>query len=164
MSILLIRRKIIDDCDVGCPIPTVPESIFGEYNWFLSSIRIGRIFSVAYSSLFSVSASIRSSESLLSTVSQIQKSLEEWKQSIPLRFRPGETPSRALFGNPAIKEAVFRTHFYYHNLTMAFERLKAHLAVEHEDVQKSNLSRLHAARGVVEMLRFVDIEPYTPLL
>ncbi|KAF9889631.1 hypothetical protein FE257_007139 [Aspergillus nanangensis] len=153
----------IDDCDVGCPIPNVPEAIFGEYNWFLSSIRISRIYSVANSALFSVTASTCSAASLLPTLNHIQDLLEEWRQSIPLSFRPREALEKYCVMHPASKEVTLRTHLYYFHILIALERFKLHLCGETEKTSDNVPTLLDAARGVIELVRFIDVEPSTPI-
>ena len=52
-NILLIISQVFADEDIGCDIPSVPGSMFGDYNWFLSAIRLSRLTSIAYATLFS---------------------------------------------------------------------------------------------------------------
>ncbi|KAE8337782.1 hypothetical protein BDV24DRAFT_166916 [Aspergillus arachidicola] len=153
----------IIDNDVGCQIPPAPESMVNGYDWFIASIRISRIFSITYDSFFSVTASTRSAASLLPAVNHIQKLLEDWRQSIPPAYRPRETLQRSVLTDMGTREIVIRTHFYYFHLVMALERMKLHLSSERRTTEDSLRTLLNAAGTVVELTRFIDVEPYTPV-
>ncbi|GKZ51372.1 hypothetical protein AbraIFM66951_005519 [Aspergillus brasiliensis] len=153
----------ISDLDVGCPIPPTPDSIVDGYDWFITSIRISRIFSITYDSFFSVTASTQSAASLLPAINQIKNMLEDWRQSIPLAYRPREALQRTVFTELGTKEIAIRTHFYYLHLVIALERMKLHLSSEKHTTDESLRTLLSAARTVVELTRFIDVEPYTPV-
>ncbi|KAI9042376.1 fungal specific transcription factor domain-containing protein [Aspergillus affinis] len=156
------RASAIADCDVGCPVPEVHQSIFGEFNWLLASIRISRIFSIAYACLFSVDASTHQPEQLISAVDHVQKLLEDWRKSIPIDYRPGEPPTRPFPSQSALKEIALRTHFYYFHLLITSERLKLHLASNQGKIHESEKTLLKAAGSVIELTSQIDVEPYTP--
>ncbi|UKZ47977.1 hypothetical protein TrVGV298_002213 [Trichoderma virens] len=153
----------IVDLDIGCQIPPAPESVVNGYNWFVASIRISRIFSITYDSFFSVTASAQSAESLLPAVSNIQKLLDDWRQSIPPAYRPHESLQRSVLADLGIREIAIRTHFYYFHLVIALERMKLHLSSDRQTTDDSLRTLLRAARTVVELTRFIDVEPYTPV-
>ncbi|KAF3392675.1 hypothetical protein F1880_008625 [Penicillium rolfsii] len=155
--------SFIIDLDVGCPIPPVSESIFEDYNWFLASIRISRMFSIAYDNLFSVTASTQPAASLLQAVDRIEKSLEDWRQLIPPIYRPGEVQQRSILANIRMKEIVIRTHFYYFHFVIAIERMKLHLTPQRHKADESLRTLLKAAKTIVELTSFIDVEPYTPV-
>ncbi|CAG8947778.1 unnamed protein product [Penicillium salamii] len=153
----------ISDFDVGCRIPSVPVPIIDGFNWFMSSIRIARIISIAYDSLFSVTASTKSPESLLPSVNLVETKLEDWRQSIPPIFRPGETLQRSVLADPHTKEIAIRTQFYYFHLVIALQRMKVHLSSEKQKTDEYLRTLLNAARQIVDLTRFIDVEPYTPV-
>jgi hypothetical protein len=130
----------------------------------MASIRISRIFSIAYDSLFSVTASTQPAASLLLAVDHIQRLLEDWRQSIPLIYRPREVPQRPFLADMGIKEITIRTHFYYFHLIIALERMRLHLSPDKQKADDSLQTMLNAATTVVELTRFIDVEPYTPVL
>ncbi|PLB50916.1 hypothetical protein P170DRAFT_406346 [Aspergillus steynii IBT 23096] len=156
------RASAIADYDVGCQVPNVPESIFGEFNWFLASIRISRIFSIAYACLFSVDASTHSPGQLVSALNHVRKLLEDWRQSIPLEYRPGESVRPAFQSRPALKEIALRTNFYYYHLVITSERLKLRLASDQQKARESEEVLLKAAGAIIELSSLIDVEPYTP--
>lgn len=173
---------MILDHDVGCPIPDVPESVFGGYNWFLSAIGFGRILSQAYTSLFSVSAAIQTTEMYHMAIEEIETRLERWRMAIPVQFRPG-IPSHdkeggcsystdcaysALlpFVEPSFKMAILQTNFHYYGLIIALARLKMHIGTREQSRQQERYKRLlmDTARAVVEGSKHVDIAAHTPNL
>ncbi|KAH6646395.1 hypothetical protein BKA67DRAFT_584174 [Truncatella angustata] len=156
--------SLIADYDVGCPIPSVPESIFGTYDWFYSSIRFARLLSIAYELLFSLTASSKPAPSQLLVVDQVQTSLEQWRQSVPIQFRPQEAVHIPSFTDPKTKQAALSTHYYYYHLLMALERLTLHLEEGRGTRQQTSQRKLmKAAQAVIELTRFIEIEPYTPV-
>ncbi|KAJ9156664.1 Fungal specific transcription factor [Pleurostoma richardsiae] len=156
--------SVIADYDIGCPIPSVPESTFGEYNWFLSSIRFSRILSFAYESLFSLTASTRPAGSQLIVIDHVRNILEQWRESIPVEFRPQQPLHRPHLVDPKTKQVALSTQYYYYHLVIALERLTLHLGGENGTKrQESKRKLLGAARTVIELTRFIDVEPYTPI-
>ncbi|EWZ94025.1 hypothetical protein FOCG_07361 [Fusarium oxysporum f. sp. radicis-lycopersici 26381] len=157
------RSSAIADYDIGCPIPSVPDSQFGDYNWFWSSIRFSRLLSIAYESVFSTTASTRSAASQLASVGQVRNLLEQWRQSIPEDFRPGEPLRRVRFTDDKTKQVALLTHCYHHHLTIALERAVLFLNEDGEARLASSRNLLHAARAIIELTRYIDVEPHTPI-
>ncbi|KAF4832330.1 hypothetical protein CGCTS75_v004704 [Colletotrichum tropicale] len=159
------RSSGIADYDVGCPIPNVKESTFGEPNWFLSSIRFGGILSVAYEQLFSVTASTRDTPALLSVSFRVRGMLDVWRQSVPVDFRPKEHLNKPRLTDPRTKHMALSTQLYYFHLVIALERISLQLDEEGgQGQQQSRKDLLQAARTVIELTRYIDVEPYTPVL
>ncbi|KAL2829060.1 fungal-specific transcription factor domain-containing protein [Aspergillus pseudoustus] len=156
------QSSSIADYDIGCPIPAASDAVIGEYNWLLSSVRFSRILSLAYASLFSVSASTQPDNALLTFIDHVHTLLEEWRTSVPLEFRPKEPLQRRRLIDGASKEIALRTHYYYYHLVIALSRLTLH--VSHEVARSENAMRalLDTARSVIDLTRFIDVEPYTP--
>ncbi|KAJ5791959.1 uncharacterized protein N7503_007937 [Penicillium pulvis] len=67
------------DEDIGCGVPSVPESVFGEYNWFLLAIQLGRLTLIAYTTLFTIGSSLKSMIERLIYVEDLRCRLEEWR-------------------------------------------------------------------------------------
>jgi hypothetical protein len=146
-------------------IPTCTESSFGEFNLFYSGIRLGRIFSIAYSSLFSVSASLRSNDSYVSAISHVRHLLEDWRLSVPIQFRPNEPIQLTSNTNATVKLATIHTQYSYYSVVIALERLTLH--VGHQDarrLEESKQSLMRAARTVIELTRHLAVEPHVPIL
>lgn len=157
--------QIIGDYDIGCPVPQVTASATGEYNWFLSSIRLARILSIAYESLFSVSASTCPAASQLTALHNVRTSLEKWRMLVPVEFRPLEPLNSTRLVDPKTKKIALSTQYYYYHLVIAIERLSLRLGSEQGVHPEECHSRLvQAAKTVIELTRFIDVEPYTPIL
>lgn len=157
--------QVIADYDIGCPVPLVGTSTGSEYNWFLSSIRFARILSAAYESLFSLSASTRPVASQLTALDNVRASLERWRLLVPVGFRPQEPLNPAQFVDPTTKHIALSTHYYYFHLVIALERLSLRLHSDQGAHPEQCHSRLlRAAKAVIGLTRFIDVEPYTPIL
>lgn len=160
-----MKFQVIGDYDIGCPVPQVTASTSSEYNWFLSSIRLARILSVAYEALFSVSASTRPTTSQLTAVENVQTSLEKWRMLVPVEFRPLEPLNSIHLVNPKTKHIALSTQYYYYHLVIAIERLSIRLGGDQGALPEQCHSRLvQAAKTVIELTRFIDVESYTPIL
>lgn len=170
-KITLNLNQMIPDHDIGCPIPDVPESVIGEYNCFLSAIGFGRILSLAYTSLFSVSAAIQNTQAYHIAIEEIETRLEQWRTAVPMEFRPGmlchesNMPSSSL-REPSFKMFVLQTNFSYYGLIIALARLKLQIGRQDQPQKQEENKRLlmDTARAVVEGSKNVDIAAHTPIL
>ncbi|CAG8343664.1 unnamed protein product [Penicillium nalgiovense] len=164
------KGSMIPDHDIGCPIPGVPESVVGEYNCFLSAIGFGRILSLAYTSLFSVSAAIQTTQAYHIAIEEIETRLERWRTAVPMEFRPGmlchelNMPSSSL-REPSFKMIVLQTNFSYYGLIIALARLKMQIGRQDQPQKHEESKRLlmNTARAVVEGSKHVDIAAHTPI-
>jgi hypothetical protein len=157
--------QLLADEDVGCVIPHVPESFFGDYNWSLSSIRLGRLTSIAYSSLFSVTAASRSKETLRKTIPVVRQHLETWRLSIPPRFRPEEPIQLEEDAPPSTKFVFLETQYHYHNILIAIEKLSLQIDVQDAAKRQESMYRLmQSAQTVIELTRFIDTKGFVNIL
>ncbi|KAG5929171.1 hypothetical protein E4U42_006899 [Claviceps africana] len=157
--------SIISDDDVACPIPPAPDSIFEEFNWFLSAIRFARLSSVAYSTLFTVSARRQSQDAYLKAIDHVYQRLEDWRLSIPNGFRPGESFHHlSMLAGSGVKLVAVQTQYLYFSMRVVLERLVMRVA-SHQDVRRENskLYLMWAARTIIELTRHIDIEPHVPV-
>jgi hypothetical protein len=146
-------------------VPSIPESIIEHYDWFLSAIRLGRISSIAYSSLFSMSAALRSKESYLGAIQDVRRILEDWRLWVPVGFRPQGPLECSQFSSPSTKLIAIQTQYLYYNLVIALERLTLHVDPDESSSREdSKRNLMNAARTVIELIRFIDIQPYVPIL
>ncbi|KAJ5857262.1 fungal-specific transcription factor domain-containing protein [Penicillium solitum] len=163
------KSSMISDYDIGCPIPDVPESVFGEYNWFLSAIKFGRILSQAYACVFSVSAAFQTTEAHHIAIDEIEGRLEKWRIAVPVGFRPGMPlldPNclSSFFPQPSFKMIVLHTNFSYYALTIALSRLNVSVSRQTHSLRQEKSKRLlmYTARAIVEGSKYVDMAAYTP--
>ena len=157
---------MVPDEDIGCHIPFIPEAVFGDFNWFLSSVRFGRLLSKAQSTLFSVSATMKLSEEYQQDLQITRHELEIWRLSIPSAFRPGERFARTSFASSASVMAALRTHLVYHNFVMVLCRLSLQVGGLHSGGAPLNVREtfMSSARRVIELIGHLEVEPYAPSL
>ncbi|KAK0620623.1 hypothetical protein B0T14DRAFT_234895 [Immersiella caudata] len=151
--------SLLADEDIGCIIPPAPESLFDDYNWYISAIRFGRLCSVAYSALFSVSASLKSKEGLRSAIPNIMRMLENWRLSVPLKFRPQEPIQIQQDATPSTKRVFLETQYHYLNLLIAIDRLSLQVEAEGSpEREKVKFRLMRSARTVIELTHLVELD------
>ncbi|KAG6354379.1 hypothetical protein INS49_004396 [Diaporthe citri] len=158
--------SLISDHDVGCPIiPPQEEHLKDDFEKFVFSLRLGRIFSRAYESLFSVSASLNSIDQYELKIDAIKSEAETWRRSIPAGYRPGSP-----FSGARMAEGCLRLHYCYHALSIALGRLdlyvgrKAAKTEAHGARMRAAENELmESARAVARLTICIDIRPHTPL-
>ena len=122
-----------DDDDMNVELPTEdPEDNIGnipladgkgKMNIFRTMCRFAVIASKVYRRLYSVKASKQSDGELLNTIGDLDKELEDWKDSIPIDFRP-EHEIKASH-TPLILHVVV-LHFAYYNCLTTIHRMSVH--------------------------------------
>ncbi|KAE8376598.1 hypothetical protein BDV26DRAFT_265197 [Aspergillus bertholletiae] len=160
------RNSVIDDANICCAIPDVPESSFDDYDWFFCFIKYGRFVSKAHQSLFNVSAVSNPLYKYNSTVENLRLELETWRLAIPTRFRPGEGLKPRLLREPlALKIALLTHYLYFHALlTLSWTILHVgttRVPASQQEVLKREL--LRTARSVLELTTFIEVAPSTPV-
>jgi hypothetical protein len=158
------------DSDIGCPIPYVPESIFGGYDWFLSLARYSRLVSRICSSLFSVSSGeITTGSTYHGSIHQLSKELEAWQLSIPEKYRPGERFSgRGLPGTLEMFIAV-TTQYLYFNALLTLLRISLYAGAGNvapapaPDQQETKKKLMRTACLILDLTKYIEVETYTSL-
>jgi hypothetical protein len=158
------------DSDIGCPIPYVPESIFGDYDWFLSLARYSRLVSRICSSLFSVSSGeITTGSTYHGSIHQLSKELEAWQLSIPEKYRPGERFSgRGLPGTLEMFIAV-TTQYLYFNALLTLLRISLYAGAGNvapapaPDQQETKKKLMRTACLILDLTKYIEVETYTSL-
>ncbi|KAF2860818.1 hypothetical protein K470DRAFT_203499, partial [Piedraia hortae CBS 480.64] len=134
-------------------------------NLFHMMCRFAQIQSRVYNHLYSVKASKQSDTEQLNFIGELDAQLEEWKDSIPLDFRPG-SPINATYGPLVLHVAmihfsyysclttIHRTSIHHGHLT---KRLSAYGAQEHHNqrVFKGASLCVDAARSTITLLDYV---------
>lgn len=92
-------------------------------NLFRLNCTFAQIQSRVYKQLYSVKASRQSDGELLNTIGELDAQLEEWKDSIPLDFRPEHEINAA--HTPLILHVVV-LHFAYYNCLTTIHRMSVH--------------------------------------
>lgn len=130
------RPPAQDDDDMNVELPSenppdnvgsVPlaEEIDGKttMNLFRLMCQFAQIQSRVYKQLYSVKASRQSDGELLNTIGELDSELEEWKDSIPIDFRPEHEIKAA--HTPLILHVVV-LHFAYYNCLTTIHRMSVH--------------------------------------
>jgi hypothetical protein len=131
-------------------------------NFFLTALRGSRILSKAYQMLFSVSATMKSTEQYFAAIDEVRSDVDRWVNSIPTKFRPG-MPFNP--GNAWMTFIFLRLHYMYHALVLSLCRLELHIAVDQDTARMNNTRKLlmNTARTIIHLTTFIDLKPYTPL-
>lgn len=127
------RPPVQDDDDMNVELPSEdpPDNIGnipladgkGKVNLFRLMCTFAIIESKVYKQLYSTKASRQSDGELLNTIGELDKELEEWKDGIPLDFRP-EYEIKASH-TPLILHIVV-LHFAYYNCLTTIHRMSVH--------------------------------------
>ncbi|KAK4634957.1 ABC-transporter-regulating transcription factor [Fulvia fulva] len=125
-----------DDDDMNVDLPSedpidnvgnVPLSVEQDgkktMNLFRLMCSFAQIQSRVYKQLYSVKASRQSDGELLNTIGDLDAQLEEWKDSIPIDFRPEHEIKAA--HTPLILHVVV-LHFAYYNCLTTIHRMSVH--------------------------------------
>ncbi|KXT15138.1 hypothetical protein AC579_7922 [Pseudocercospora musae] len=123
-----------DDMNVDLPSEDPPDNVGNvplsqerhgkkTMNLFRLMCQFAQIQSRVYKQLYSVKASRQSDGELLNTIGELDQALEEWKDSIPIDFRP-EHEIRAAH-TPLILHVVV-LHFAYYNCLTTIHRMSVH--------------------------------------
>ncbi|KFY09158.1 hypothetical protein V491_08377 [Pseudogymnoascus sp. VKM F-3775] len=164
MSFACSRTSALSDCDIGTPIIEIPEAIFSGFDWFYSMARFSRLISKAYDTLFSITATLAAADETQAAINTFNIELEHWRSSIPEDFRPGNSLDALKFPDGNLMAVILRVHYHYYSVVIALSRLG--LNVQREETSHSVESKkalLNAARVIVELTRYIDIEAYTPI-
>ncbi|KAJ5808116.1 hypothetical protein N7474_009385 [Penicillium riverlandense] len=127
------RPPVQDDDDMNVELPSEdpPDNIGnvplsdgkGKFNLFRAMCEFATIESRVYKRLYSAKASKQSDGELLNTIGELDKELEDWKDSIPVDFRP-EYEIQASH-TPLILHVVVLQFAYYNCLT-TIHRMSVH--------------------------------------
>lgn len=120
-----------DDINVELPSPDPEDNIGniplsdgkGKVNLFRLMCEFAVIEGLVYKSLYSSKSSKQSDGELLNTIGALDRTLEEWKDSIPIDFRP-EHEIKANH-TPMILHIVV-LHFAYYNCLTTIHRMAVH--------------------------------------
>jgi hypothetical protein len=155
--------------DITTPIPSIPESIFGTFDWFLNFARLSRILSRALTSLFSPGVSNKDMPYYCVTIDQLSADLEQWRLSLPEDKRPGPNSNQYVFRKPVAGAAVLWTHYLYYGFRLILAKTYLQLTTGTADSSiienrvKSKAAMMSVTRSILELTPFIDVEPSTPL-
>ncbi|KAH6949700.1 hypothetical protein BKA56DRAFT_664098 [Ilyonectria sp. MPI-CAGE-AT-0026] len=157
----------IADEDVSCPVPRILLSTIGRpgFDSFLCSIRLARLQSLAYSLLFTATASRKPVNTVLSTIELVRNRLEDWRVSIPYGIRPEEDLQTSHLSSQAAMTTTLLIHYSYYSLVIGIARLNLHLCSQNpgntRGLEESKKELTTAARAIIESTRCIVPEPQT---
>lgn len=124
-----------DDMNVELPSEEPPDNVGNiplskegpdgkkTMNLFRKLCTFAEIQSRVYKQLYSVKAARQSDGELLNTIGDLDQALEEWKDSIPIDFRPEHEIQAS--NTPLILHVVM-LHFAYYNCLTTIHRMSVH--------------------------------------
>ncbi|PWY81574.1 hypothetical protein BO94DRAFT_625734 [Aspergillus sclerotioniger CBS 115572] len=160
------KTSVLEDANISCAIPDVPESTFHDYDWFFNFVKYARLVSKIRQSLFTISSVSQPLSSYNSVVESLRMELETWRLTAPPRFRPGETLKTRLLRETLAVQVALITHFLYLNALLTLSWTVLHhgavrLGTTQQEVMKRELMR--TARSVLELTVFIEVAPSTPV-
>ncbi|KAL1882851.1 hypothetical protein Daus18300_000489 [Diaporthe australafricana] len=162
------RPSAFADHDISVPIPVVPEATFGGYDWMLANARYGRLLSRAASSLFCAGVTGKTEEYFLEIIGQLERELEDWRMTTPVNGKPNDTFRINLIETSLLRTASVWTHLMYNSFRLALCRARLYLAARTRGLvstvsqAESTSIMSEAARNVLELAAFIDVNPSTP--
>ncbi|KAI5306351.1 hypothetical protein KEM56_001248 [Ascosphaera pollenicola] len=127
------RPAVQDDDDMNVELPSddPPDNIGnvplsdgkGKVNLFRVMCRFGLIASKVYKQLYSARASQQSDGELLNTIGELDQEIEEWKESIPIEFRPDHEIKTT---HPPLMIHIVLLHLSYYNCLATIHRMSVH--------------------------------------
>ncbi|KAL2280067.1 hypothetical protein FJTKL_13010 [Diaporthe vaccinii] len=162
------RPSAFADHDISVPVPMVPEAIFGDYDWMLANARYGRLLSRAASCLFCAGVTGKTEEYFLEVIDQLERELEHWRMTTPVNGKPNDTLRINLIETSLLRTASVWTHLMYNSFRLALCRARLYLAARTRGLvstvsqAESTSIMSEAARNVLELTAFIDVDPSTP--
>lgn len=140
----------------------MPEARVDGIDFFVIVLRGARILSKAYQMLFSVSATMNSTEQYFVAIECVKGDLDRWRDSVPVKYRPG-MPFVA--GNTCTTFMFLRLHCVYHALVISLCRLELHIGRDRQSTRATKTTKLlmDTARSIIQLTKYIDMKPYTPL-
>ncbi|KAI5290839.1 hypothetical protein KEM54_000294, partial [Ascosphaera aggregata] len=127
------RPAVQDDDDMNVELPSEdpPDNVGnvllsdgkGKLNLFRIMCRFGLIASKVYKQLYSARASQQSDGELLNTIGDLDQEIEEWKESIPIEFRPDHEIKTT---HPPLMIHIVLLHLSYYNCLATIHRMSVH--------------------------------------
>ncbi|KAJ5669246.1 hypothetical protein N7462_010316, partial [Penicillium macrosclerotiorum] len=150
--------QILNDSNISTPIPQIPETAFHGWDYFRALCRFSRLLSKAQIAVFSISATLLPSHIMVATIEELELELENWKDSIDEKYRPGH-----IFLQPDGLDSLsiglkIKIAFHYYSASIALIRLKMNiLSPDLKDSRlKSEMKLISACRSITELTRFID--------
>ncbi|KAL3450226.1 hypothetical protein BJX65DRAFT_24554 [Aspergillus insuetus] len=158
------RDSALNDANVSTTVPHIPESIIDGLVWFHTMCRFSRLLSRMQSTLFNISSSLLPPASLQSITDAFSLDLERWRQPINDWFRPGHSFQTFCAAESKAMSVKLRVQYHYYGALIALARVRLRTSQNeaiHNRLDSEN-RLLGASRTVIELTRYIDVEPYIP--
>ncbi|KAJ4982756.1 hypothetical protein SVAN01_11761 [Stagonosporopsis vannaccii] len=165
MSFSTGRSSTIMDSDICSAVPShLLQWSNISFDWTLASIRISRLLSRIYASLFSVSVRDRPTAYYIATVQSLRSELDAWTRTIPTEIRPGQ-PIRphTIQASQTTMDLIIRLHYLHYSTALHLDRTALQLEKDHSVGSVVASAIMRTARSVLELTKYIDVQPYTPL-
>ncbi|KAJ3538985.1 hypothetical protein NM208_g5672 [Fusarium decemcellulare] len=161
------RSSVFIDANIVVPMPHIPESQFGSFNWALTFARHSRLLSRAMTTLFCPGICQKGLEYYTASIKQFQEDLEQWRLSIPEGVRPGPSCQPHLFRRPITGSSAIWINYLYYSFKLILFRSYLQLTGDQDQAGPTkNAVRedlISVSRSILEIITYVDVEPSTPL-
>ncbi|KAF4451297.1 hypothetical protein F53441_5718 [Fusarium austroafricanum] len=157
------RASAIVDSNIIIPMPPIPESNFGAFNWTLHMARHCRLLSRAMNTLFCPGVCHREPHYFLITIDQLVEDLEQWRRCVPEDFRPEHLNPWRRSANAAVSIWV---NYLYYSFKLILLRSRLQITSHQGGDMTKGTHRdqlIGVSRSILEMVTYVDVEPSTPL-
>jgi hypothetical protein len=148
------------------------ESGGESFDFFLAFTRYSRICGRITKSLYSAVGLSCNSVDLLGDATELLAAFTEWRESIPVSFRPGTSFRKSIISDGvSLTQALVINLGYNYGLCAIYRRLTAHYFQGDSSLSASSLSNVasttssmcvEAARSMILLTKYVDVESYTP--
>jgi hypothetical protein len=157
----------LQDSNISCAIPDVQESTFDDYDWFFSFLRYARLVSKIRNDFLQITSLNQSASEYVIKGQGLLKELESWRLSIPERFRAGVSLKTRLLREPLAQRVALMTHYMYFHalLTLSWSLLHSSANKVGPIQEQLDLKRsmMRTARSVLELTKFIEVAPSTPI-
>lgn len=156
---------MLGDYDIGSPVPTTIDTDIEGFDIFSTFVRCSRLLSKAYQTLFSISATLNSTNQYNALIDTLYDDLNYWKSSIPRIFQPGKT----FYEHPERRSCstlmVLRLYYAYYALITSLARLDLRINTDTSSRRKTraDMLLLHATHMIIQLTKYITMQPSTQI-
>lgn len=171
------RPPVLNDHEISCAFPHGAESVLGglglagkghKVDVLLCVVKLARICGMVADKLYSASGLSLPASALQQAATKILNSLECWRTSLPTGIRPSKPIAKIRdLGHSSKLQLLVLHSTYYYVLCAIYRRFTPMFAQDGKDYrhlvsQATTVSHIEAARSIILLTKFFDIESFTP--
>ncbi|KAH6970939.1 fungal-specific transcription factor domain-containing protein [Ilyonectria sp. MPI-CAGE-AT-0026] len=174
------RPPVIHDDEISCSFPHGLQVVQGgdlgtettaqgqSFDFFLCLTKLARICGTITHELYSASALHSPSSQLHAKSTKILRNVESWRHSLPTEIQPGKPFGRVCgIAGPSRTQLLVLHYSYYYVLCAIYRRFTPMFTQGEKEAwnpvsESANISHIEAARSMVLLTRYLDIESFTP--